>query len=103
MDKKPVLEMKGITKVFPGVKALCGENGAGKSTLMKVLSGVYGEGTYQGEIYVDGQLCHFTDPSKSVHAGIAMIYQEISMHLDMSIAENIYIGNWPKKNGRVKN
>ena len=116
MDKKPVLEMKGITKEFPGVKALddvtfnaypgeilalCGENGAGKSTLMKVLSGVYGEGTYEGEIYVNGQLCHFTDPSKSVHAGIAMIYQEISMHLDMSIAENIYIGAWPKKGGRV--
>ena len=108
--------MKGITKEFPGVKALdnvtfnaypgeilalCGENGAGKSTLMKVLSGVYGEGTYEGEIYVNGQLCHFTDPSKSVHAGIAMIYLEISMHLDMSIAENIYIGAWPKKGGRV--
>ena len=116
MDKKPVLEMKGITKRFPGVLALdnvtfnafpgeilalCGENGAGKSTLMKVLSGVYEEGTYEGEIYVDGQLCHFTDPSKSVHAGIAMIYQEISMHLDMSIAENIFIGNWPRKRGRV--
>ena len=116
MEKKPVLEMKGITKRFPGVLALdnvtfdaypgeilalCGENGAGKSTLMKVLSGAYAEGTYEGEIYVNGQLCHFTDPSKSVHAGIAMIYQEISMHLDMSIAENIYLGDWPKRNGRV--
>lgn len=116
MEKKPVLEMKGITKRFPGVLALdnvtfnafpgeilalCGENGAGKSTLMKVLSGAYEEGTYEGEIYVNGQLCHFTDPSKSVNAGIAMIYQEISMHLDMSIAENIYLGDWPRRHGRV--
>ena len=116
MKNTPVLEMKGITKRFPGVialnnvtfdaypgeiLALCGENGAGKSTLMKVLSGAYPEGTYEGEIYVNGKQCHFTNPAKSVTAGIAMIYQEISMHLDMSIAENIYIGCWPKKNGHV--
>lgn len=113
---KPVLEMKGITKRFPGVLALdnvtfdaypgeilalCGENGAGKSTLMKILSGAYAEGTYEGEIFVNGEKCHFTDLAKSVRAGIAMIYQEISMHLDMSIAENIFIGSWPKKNGHV--
>lgn len=116
MEKKAVLEMRGITKRFPGVLALenvtfntypgeilalCGENGAGKSTLMKVLSGVYPEGSYDGEIHVDGKLCHFTDPAKSVSAGIAMIYQEISMHLDMSIAENIFIGNWPRKSRHV--
>ncbi len=116
MERKAVLEMKGITKRFPGVLALdnvtfnayfgeilalCGENGAGKSTLMKVLSGVYPDGTYDGEIYVDGEKCRFTDPAGSVKAGIAMIYQEISMHLDMSIAENIFLGSWPRKKGRV--
>lgn len=114
--QQDLLVMDGIDKSFPGVHALrnvsfslrrgevhglIGENGAGKSTLMKVLSGAYEEGTYEGEIFVDGRQCHFTDPAKSVSAGIAMIYQEISMHLDMSLAENIYIGNWPRVNGRV--
>ena len=116
MSDKVILEMKHITKTFPGVKALddvtfqayegeilalCGENGAGKSTLMKILSGSYGEGSYEGEIYVDGQQCHFAVPAQSEKAGIGMIYQEISMHLDMTIAENIFIGRWPKSKGRV--
>lgn len=111
MSEHIILEMKHITKEFPGVialddvsfcaykgeiLALCGENGAGKSTLMKILSGSYAESTYRGEIFVDGQQCHFQDPAQSEKAGIDMIYQEISMHLDMTVAENIFLGNWPQ-------
>lgn len=116
MDNKVILEMKNITKRFPGVvaldnvsltahkgeiHALCGENGAGKSTLMKVLSGSYEESTYEGEIWIDGKQCHFHNPSDSEKAGIGMIYQEISMHLDLSIAENLCLGKWPMKHGAV--
>lgn len=116
MNDKPILEMKEITKRFPGVLALdhvsfdaysgeilalCGENGAGKSTLMKVLSGSWPEHTYEGKIYIDGELCHFTDTSRSEKAGIAMIYQEISMHLDESVAENIFLGRWKGKHGFI--
>lgn len=116
MEKRAILEMQNITKRFPGVLALdnvsfeaypgeilalCGENGAGKSTLMKVLSGSWPESTYEGNIVVDGQVCHFTDTEKSEKAGIAMIYQEISMHLDETVAENIYLGRWPKKRGLI--
>ncbi len=117
MRKEIVLEMKNITKRFPGVlaldrvnlqvrkgeiHALCGENGAGKSTLMKILSGSYHEGEYEGEISVNGTVCHFQNPADSEQAGIGMIYQEISMHPDMSIAENMFLGKWPrKKNGIV--
>ena len=112
MASEIILEMKKITKEFPGVKALdevslvaykgeihalCGENGAGKSTLMKVLSGSYPESSYTGEIWVDGKQCHFKEPVQSEKAGIGMIYQEISMHLDMSIAENLFLGRWPMK------
>jgi len=116
MAKKIALEMKNITKEFPGVRALdnvsfcayegeilalCGENGAGKSTLMKVLSGSYAENTYEGEIYVNGKQCHFMNPAQSEAVGIDMIYQEISMHLDMTVAENIFLGRWPLKGKRV--
>ena len=112
MKNQIVLEMKNITKRFPGVlaldqvslsvyegeiHALCGENGAGKSTLMKVLSGSYDESSYEGEIYVNGTQCHFLKPADSEVMGIGMIYQEISMHLDLSIAENLFLGRWPKK------
>src|SRR5512145_595276 len=90
----PILEMKNITKTFPGVKALSnvsfqvepgevhclvGENGAGKSTLMKVLSGVYPHGTYSGEIIFDGQEQKFSSIRDSEHAGIAIIYQELAL------------------------
>lgn len=118
MTSNPVvLEMKMITKTFPGVKALdnvsfkahkgeilslVGENGAGKSTLMKVLSGSYPHTSYTGDIYIDGKLQKFQNPAQAEEAGIAMIYQEISMHLDMSIMENIFLGRWPTKNGRVQ-
>lgn len=116
MEKKILLEMKHITKRFQGVTALddvtfnayegeilalCGENGAGKSTLMKILSGSYPETSYEGEIYIGGERCHFMEPAQSEKMGIGMIYQEISMHLDMTVAENLFIGRWPMKGRQV--
>ncbi len=103
-----ILRMRGITKTFPGVKALqdvnldvkrgeihaiCGENGAGKSTLMKVLSGVYPHGTYSGDIEFDGEPCSFSDIRDSEHRGIVIIHQELALSPFLSIAENIYLGN----------
>jgi putative multiple sugar transport system ATP-binding protein len=103
-----ILEMRSITKTFPGVKALsdvslavrrgevhaiCGENGAGKSTLMKVLSGVYPAGTYDGEIVYDGQVCQFNGIRDSEHVGIVIIHQELALVPYLSIAENIFLGN----------
>ncbi|WP_182084724.1 multiple monosaccharide ABC transporter ATP-binding protein [Aureimonas sp. ME7] len=103
-----ILEMRGITKTFPGVKALdnvnlrvetgeihaiCGENGAGKSTLMKVLSGVYPYGTYEGDIVYDGEVRKFRDIRDSEHAGIIIIHQELALVPLLSIAENIFLGN----------
>jgi putative multiple sugar transport system ATP-binding protein len=103
-----ILEMRGITKTFPGVKALqdvtltvrsgeihaiCGENGAGKSTLMKVLSGVYPHGTYDGEIVYDGEPVQFSDIRSSERRGIVIIHQELALSPFLSIAENIYLGN----------
>jgi putative multiple sugar transport system ATP-binding protein len=103
-----LLEMRGITKTFPGVTALsdvdltvkagaihaiCGENGAGKSTLMKVLSGVYPHGDYDGEIIFDGQVCQFKDIRSSERAGIAIIHQELALVPYLSIAENVFLGN----------
>lgn len=102
-----VLEMQGITKEFPGVKALdnvtfsayegeilaiMGENGAGKSTLMKVLSGSYDRDSYTGRVLLNGVETHFESPLDSENAGISMIYQEISVHLDLSVAENVFMG-----------
>lgn len=103
-----ILAMKGITKTFPGVKALenvnlqvqegeihalMGENGAGKSTLMKVLSGVYPFGSYEGEIYFQDALCQFQDISQSEQRGIVIIHQELALIPQLSIAENIFLGN----------
>ncbi|WP_147944821.1 multiple monosaccharide ABC transporter ATP-binding protein [Microbispora sp. CSR-4] len=103
-----ILRMSGITKTFPGVKALqdvnlavrrgeihaiCGENGAGKSTLMKVLSGVYPHGQYDGEITFEGKRCEFGGIRDSEHAGIVIIHQELALCPQLSIAENIYLGN----------
>ena len=103
-----ILEMKDITKLFPGVKALdrvnlsvtkgeihalVGENGAGKSTLMSVLSGIYPFGSYEGEIRFEGELCTFKDIKESEKKGIVIIHQELALSPFMSIAENIFLGN----------
>ena len=109
-----ILEMRNITKEFPGVKALdevnlkvrrgeihglVGENGAGKSTLMNVLSGIYPEGTYTGELVVDGEVCKFKNIQQSEAAGIAIIHQELALIPMLSIAENIFMGHIQGKNG----
>ena len=109
-----ILEMRGITKTFPGVKALedvnlkvrrgeihaiCGENGAGKSTLMKVLSGVYPAGSYDGEIVYDGQPVRFSGIRDSEHVGIVIIHQELALVPYLSIAENIFLGS--ERRGRL--
>jgi len=116
MDKNILLEMKDITKEFPGVKALSGvnlkikkkeihalvgENGAGKSTLMNILSGVYPYGSYTGEIIFDGALCKFADIKQSERAGIAIIHQELALSPYMSIAENIFLGHERAKAGII--
>ncbi|GGM92926.1 xylose ABC transporter ATP-binding protein [Thermopolyspora flexuosa] len=103
-----ILRMRGITKSFPGVQALrdvnlsvrrgeihaiCGENGAGKSTLMKVLSGVYPYGSYTGEIFFDGEECRFSGIRDSERRGIVIIHQELALCPQLSIAENIFLGN----------
>src|SRR5690242_2577432 len=106
--------MRGITKRFPGVVALqdvslsvlrgeihaiCGENGAGKSTLMKVLSGVYPSGSYDGEIVLDGQPVQFGNIRDSEHVGVVIIHQELALVPYLSIAENIFLGNEVKGRG----
>jgi putative multiple sugar transport system ATP-binding protein len=108
LDTPVVLEMRSITKTFPGVKALdqvrmtvrereihaiCGENGAGKSTLMKILSGVYPHGTYEGEIVYQGEEVRFKDIKSSERVGIVIIHQELALIPELSIAENIFLGN----------
>lgn len=105
---KNILEMRNITKEFPGVKALdqvnfqvkegeihclVGENGAGKSTLMKVLGGVYGYGHYTGDIVFDGDVQKFSRINDSENKGISIIYQELALIPEMSVYENIYLGH----------
>ena len=105
---KILLEMKNITKTFPGVKALdnvnfqveegeihalVGENGAGKSTLMNVLSGIYPFGTYDGDIVYNGQVCEFHEIKDSERQGIVIIHQELALIPYMTIAENMFLGN----------
>ncbi|GGK90596.1 xylose ABC transporter ATP-binding protein [Salinibacterium xinjiangense] len=103
-----ILEMRSITKTFPGVKALqevtlevgrgeihaiCGENGAGKSTLMKVLSGVYPHGSYEGDIVFENDVVSFKDIRDSEAVGIVIIHQELALSPYLSIAENIFLNN----------
>lgn len=111
-----ILEMKNITKVFPGVKALddvsmaveegeihaiCGENGAGKSTLMNVLSGIYPYGTYTGDVFFEGEECRFRNIKNSEGKGIVIIHQELALVPYLSIAENMFIGNEQAKHGII--
>jgi len=103
-----ILEMKGITKEFPGVKALdnvnlkvergeihalVGENGAGKSTLMNVLSGTYPYGSYTGDIVYNGEVCQFKTLHDSEEKGIVIIHQELALIPELSIGENMFLGN----------
>ncbi|TFC04359.1 multiple monosaccharide ABC transporter ATP-binding protein [Cryobacterium mannosilyticum] len=111
-----ILEMRSITKTFPGVKALqdvslavqrghihaiCGENGAGKSTLMKVLSGVYPAGTYDGEIVFENETVAFKSINESEATGVVIIHQELALSPFLSIAENIFLGNEQQSGGWI--
>lgn len=113
---KTLLEMKNITKTFPGVKALdnvnlqveegeihalVGENGAGKSTLMNVLSGIYPYGTYEGDIIYNGELCKFTKIKDSEEKGIVIIHQELALIPYMTIGENMFLGNERGKKAKI--
>jgi len=111
-----ILSMRSITKEFPGVKALadvsldvrrgeihaiCGENGAGKSTLMKVLSGVYPYGSYEGQIVFEGEEVQFKGIRESEQAGIAIIHQELALVPELSIVENMFLGNEHARRGVI--
>lgn len=109
-----LLSAHHITKTFPGVKALngvsfdlragevhslCGENGAGKSTLIKLLSGIHPYGSYEGRFEVQGKEAQFTGIADSGRAGLAVIYQELALVEDMTVAENIFLGREPRRWG----
>src|SRR5688572_19137177 len=111
-----LLEMRSITKTFPGVRALdgvsfdlhkseihalVGENGAGKSTLMKVLGGVYPFPQYGGEILIEGKEQRFGGVREAEKAGIAVIFQELSLVKEMTVGENIFLGREPRKFGVI--
>jgi putative multiple sugar transport system ATP-binding protein len=111
-----ILVMRGITKKFAGVTALhdvaltvrrgeihaiCGENGAGKSTLMKVLSGVHPHGSYDGEIVFDGAPCAFHGVRDSERRGIVIIHQELALCGQLSVAENLFLGNERARRGFI--
>src|SRR5262252_9981007 len=111
-----MLDMRGVSKSFAGVQALrdvnftveagqihavVGENGAGKSTLMKVLSGVYPHGSYDGRIVYDGQERRFTGIADSERVGIIIIHQELALVPLLSIAENIFLGNERARGGVI--
>src|SRR5437870_4057291 len=108
----PILEMRDIVKEFPGVRALdgvsfsleagefhslVGENGAGKSTLMKVLSGVYPAGTYTGQILINDKERRFRTIRDSESAGVAIIFQELSLVKELTVGENIFLGKEPAR------
>ena len=110
-----VLELKGITKIFPGVKALnnvhfqlkpveihalMGENGAGKSTFIKVITGVHK--AEEGEMYLDGKKVNFKGPKDAQNAGIAAIYQHVTSYPHLTVTENIFMGHEKKKRGIIQ-
>ncbi len=112
-----LLEMRQISKSFPGVRALdevsfdlqageihalVGENGAGKSTLMKILAGVYPHPTYEGDVVVDGEPRRFARVADAERAGIAVVHQELSLVRELSIAENIFLGREPRSLGVIR-
>ncbi len=113
-----ILDIKNVTKQFPGVTALsdvslqirrgeihglCGENGAGKSTLMKILAGVYPWGTYEGTILYEGRELKLENRSirQATEEGIAIVYQELTLVPSMTVGENIYLGKEPVENGSI--
>ena len=115
MEKDYILSLKGITKVFPGVKALddvtihvergtihglVGENGAGKSTLIKVLAGIYQP--EQGEVVLEGKVQKFPTPIAARKAGISVVHQEIKLSETLSVAENMFLGNIMEVGGKIK-
>src|SRR5512137_1745512 len=112
MSNDVILEFKNVTKKFPGITALndvsfqirrgeihgiCGENGAGKSTLMKILSGVYPWGTYEGQVIYEGNELKLESSSihQATEEGIAIVYQELTLVSSMTVGENIYLGREP--------
>src|SRR5262245_24172698 len=114
-QQQPVLEMTGISKAFPGVRALSdvdfrlfpgeihallGENGAGKSTLIKVLTGVYDQDA--GSVTRDGQPVHITSPLQAQKAGISTVYQEVNLCPNLSVAENILLGREPVRRTKIR-
>src|SRR3954468_8991195 len=107
----PLLAARNLTKRFPGVTALsnvsfdlrpgeihalCGENGAGKSTLIKILGGIHPAGSFDGEIRLDGTLALFGGTRDATAAVVAVIYQELALVEEMTVAENIYLGKEPR-------
>ena len=114
---RPLLEMRGIGKTFPGVRALdgvdfdlrageihalVGENGAGKSTLLRVLGGVHAHPSYTGEVRLSGQVLRCRSVRDAEAAGIAVVYQELSLVAPLSVAENIVLGHEPRRFGAVR-
>jgi D-xylose transport system ATP-binding protein len=116
LTTEPALSVTALVKRFGGATALggvsfdlrrgeihavCGENGAGKSTLIKVLSGVYPEGSYEGEIRVGGRAAQFVNVADATRAGVAVIHQELALADELSVAENVFLGSMPTRYGLV--
>jgi len=110
LDARSVVKRFGAVTALDGVSfdlragevhALCGENGAGKSTLIKLLSGVHPHGSYEGDILVDGRPAEFRSTRDAEHAGIAIIHQELALFPDMTVGENLFLGSFPRRLGRI--